>query len=120
VTTNAKCIAALEEKSQHGDPSIKTAISFLETAKTGSFKQWKAYLSEDYSSSDSNQIKSKEWWNFLSSNKFQFNLIAEQPSRNQDNKVVYFKSKTSDNNEKILKIHIIKENNEWKIQSVEM
>jgi hypothetical protein len=120
VTTNAKCIAALEEKSQKGDPSLKTAIRFLETAQNGTYKQWLSLLSKEYNDSAPAELKMREWWNYLSSGNTQYDLIAEQPAKIAGNKIVYFKSQSDSNIEKILKIMVVKENNEWKVQSVEL
>lgn len=120
VTNNAKCLAALEEKSQKGDPSLKAAISFIEAAQTGTYKQWQTLLSKDCYSNGQVGLKTREWWDYLSSGKTQYEIIAEQPSKTTNNKVVYFKLQSFSDKEKILKIMMVKENNEWKVQSVEL
>lgn len=117
VTTNPKCVAALEEKSLKGDPLLNTAINFIQTANSGSFKQWQTYLSKE-NDPDTADLKTREWWNYLSSHKSQYNLIAEQRENTKDNKIVYFKSLTE--NDKIIKVRMVKENNQWKVLSVDL
>jgi hypothetical protein len=120
ITTNAKCLAALEEKSQKGDPSLKTAICFIEAARTGTYKEWQSLLSKDCYNGGPAGMKTRGWWNYLSSENVKYDIIAEQPAKTEKNKIIYFKSQSNNDIEKILKILVVKENNEWKVQSVEL
>ena len=119
ITTNPKCVAALEEKSQRGDPSLNTAINFIETAKKGSYNQWHSLLSKECNN-ETQGPKTKEWWHYLSKELFNYYIIAEQRINATENKIVYFKSQTNSGKEKILKVKVIRENNEWKVQSLEL
>jgi hypothetical protein len=121
-TSNAKCIAALKVKSQKGDPSLNTAISFLESAKAGGYKQWQSMLSKECQIQDPQGIKTQKWWNYLSDNKYRFEIMAEKSAQTMDNKIVYFRTYygNENENENVMSLILIKENNSWKVQSVEL
>jgi hypothetical protein len=119
ITTNPKCMAALEEKSQKGDPSLKSAINFIETAQNGTYTEWHSLVSQ-INENEVQELKAKEWWHYLSSDKLHYYIIAEQRLNTAENKIIYFKSQIGSEKEKILKIHVVKENNEWKVRSFEL
>jgi len=120
ITSNAKCIASLTEKSLKGEPSINTAINFLEAVKTGRYKQWQSFLSKDFQQYNKVSANSGEWWHYLSSKNIQYQVIAEQQIQRNDKKTIYFNATSNKSEEKLIRVMLVRENLDWKVQSVEL
>jgi hypothetical protein len=120
ITSNPKCIAALKIKSLNGDILLTTATHFFEYSLDGEHDEWLRLLSKDCFIQGRPDETTNKWWNYLTNNSIKYEILGQAPEIRTNQKYIYFKLWSHDEYEGEKRLVLIRENDSWKVNSIDL
>ena len=120
ITSNPKCIAALKNKSMNGDILLTTATHFFEYSREREHDEWLGLLSKDCFIQGRPDEATKKWWNYLANSSIKYEILGQAPEFSTNQKYIYFKLWSNDAYEGEKRLVLIRENDNWKVNSIDL
>jgi hypothetical protein len=120
ITSNAKCIAALKNKSMNGDQLLVTTSHFFEYPRIGNHYKWLGLLSAECFVNGVPAEVTNVWWNFLSNSSIKYEILGQAPEIKTNQKYIYYKLWSRNGYEGEKRLVLIQENGNWKVNSIDL